>query len=104
MLRFKSQAEQTAWSLAEALTEKGFATMRQAEEAAEMFRSGQLQTRQQFEQKGLGHADADIRWSGTANAKKALADNTYYMTQASMYHGAAAAQYARALYLSQTDG
>ena len=47
----------------------------------------------------MSQVDADIRWSGTTKAKKALADNGWYMTQAVMYHGAAAAQYARALYL-----
>lgn len=104
MLEFRNRAEQTAFSLAEALTEKAFATMRQAEEAAEVFRTGQQLTREQFGQKGLGQADADIRWSGTSKAKKALADNSYFMAQATMYHGAAAAQYARALYLSRSEG
>lgn len=101
MSSFNNEAEQTAWNLAEALADKGFATMRQAEEAAEIYRTGKQLTRKQFQQKGLSQVDADIRWSGTTKAKKALADNGWYMTQAVMYHGAAAAQYAKALYLRQ---
>ena len=99
MLTFTNAAEQAAWTLAEALTEKGFAAIKQAEEAAETFRSGKMAMRRQFKSRGLSEADADIRWSGTSQAKKALADNGWYMSQASMYNGAAAAQYARALYL-----
>ncbi len=103
MPRFKSAEEQAAWAMAEALSAKGFAAMRQAEEAAENFRSGKMLTRQQFKQRGLTEADADIRWSGTVRAKKALSDNGWYMSQATMYHEAAAAQYAKALYLNQTE-
>ena len=47
----------------------------------------------------MGPDDADIRWSGTTQARKALSDNEWYMAQASMYNEAAAAQYAKALYL-----
>jgi hypothetical protein len=36
-------------------------------------------------------------------AKKALADNGWYMSQAQMYSQAAAAQYAKALYLKQSE-
>ncbi len=100
MVRFRNVEEQAAWTMAEALSEKGFAAMRQAEEAAENFRNGKQLTRQQFKQRGLTEADADIRWSGTTQARKALADNGWYMSQATMYHEAAAAQYAKALYLS----
>jgi hypothetical protein len=102
MATFRNELEQRAWNLAEALTEKGFATMRQAEEAAEQYRIGKELTRKQFQQRGLSEADADIRWSGTAKAKKALADNSWYMQQAVMYHGAAAAQYAKAMYLGNS--
>jgi homogentisate 1,2-dioxygenase len=102
--RFKSAEEQAAWTLAEALSGKGFVAMRHAEEAAEIFRSGKMLTRQQFKQKGLSEADADIRWAGTSQARKALSDNGWYMTQATMYSQAATAQYAKALYLNQRDG
>lgn len=100
MLKFKNAQEQAAYTMAEALSEKAFAAMRQAEEAAENFRSGKMLMRRQFKQRGLTEADADIRWSGTTQARKALADNGWYMTQASMYSEAAAAQYAKALYLN----
>ena len=99
MLTFNNAAEKEAWTLAEALSEKGMACMRQAEEAAEMFRTGKMQMRRQFKARGMSEVDADIRWSGMTAAKKALADNGWYMSQASMYNEAAAAQYARALYL-----
>ena len=103
MLKFKSAAEQAAWTLAEALSEKGMACMKQAEEAAETFRSGKMQMRRQFKARGLSEIDADIRWSGMTAAKNALADNGWYMSQATMYNEAAAAQYAKALYLKHRD-
>jgi hypothetical protein len=100
---FHSEAEKAALSLAEAMDEKAFTAMREAEEAAARFRIGKQRTRLQFQQRGLTRADADIRWSGTTDAKKALSDNGWYMQQAIMYHSAAAAQYARALYLRNTE-
>jgi len=99
VLTFTNAAEQAAWTLAEALSDKGFAAMKQAEEAAELFRSGKMAMRRQFKARGLSEVDADIRWAGMTQAKKALADNDWYMSQASMYNEAAAAQYAKALYL-----
>src|SRR3954468_20083530 len=99
VLTFTSGAEQAAWTLAEALSEKGFSCMKQAEEAAEAFRSGKVAMRRQFKARGLSEVDADIRWSATTQAKKALADNGWYMSQATMYNEAAAAQYTKALYL-----
>jgi len=99
VLTFTNGAEQAAWTMAEALSEKGFSCMRQAEEAAEAFRSGKVAMRRQFKARGLSEVDADIRWSATTQAKKALADNGWYMSQASMYNEAAAAQYAKANYL-----
>ena len=103
MLTFTSGAEQTAWNLAEALSEKGMACMRQAEEAAEAFRSGKLRMRREFKARGRSDIDADIRWAGTTAAKKALSDNGWFMSQATMYNEAAAAQYAKALYLKNAD-
>jgi hypothetical protein len=103
MLTFTNAQEQAAWTMAEALSEKAFAAMREAEQAAENFRSGKMQMRRQFKQRGLTDIDADIRWSGTTQAKKALSDNGWYMAQASMYSEAAAAQYAKALYLKNTE-
>jgi hypothetical protein len=103
VLKFKSAAEQAAWTMAEALSEKGMACMRQAEEAAETFRSGKVQMRRQFKARGQSEVDADIRWSATATSRKALSDNDWYMAQATMYNQAAAAQYARALYLKNSE-
>lgn len=102
-MKFRNAGEKEAWTMAEALSEKGFSCMRQAEEAAESFRSGKMQMRRQFKARGLSEVDADIRWSGTTQAKKSLSDNGWYMSQASMYNEAAAAQYAKALYLQNCD-
>ena len=103
MLKFRNAAEQAAWSMAEALSEKGFACMKQAEEAADNFQAGKMQVRRQFKARGLSQVDADIRWGATTAAKKALSDNGWYMSQATMYNEAAAAQYAKALYLKSSD-
>jgi hypothetical protein len=103
VLKFRTTEEQLTWTMAEALSEKGFAAMRQAEEAAESFRSGKQMMRRQFKQRGLTEADADIRWAGTTQARKALSDNGWYMSQATMYSEAAAAQYAKALYLRHSE-
>ena len=101
MLTFTNAAEQAAWTLAEALSDKAFAAMKQAEEAAEAFRLGKMAMRRQFKARGMSEVDADIRWSGTSQSKKALSDNQWYMAQAAMYNEAAAAQYAKALYLKK---
>src|SRR3954447_2770260 len=103
VLKFNNGAEKEAWTLAEALSEKGMSCMKEAEDAAERFRSGKMQMRRQFKQRGLSEVDADIRWSGTSLAKKALSDNGWYMQQAQMYSEAAAAQYAKALYLRNVE-
>ncbi|WP_067494215.1 hypothetical protein [Actinoplanes sp. TFC3] len=102
MLTFKSAEEQSAWKLAEALMEKGMEAMRQAEQAFEVYRSGRSQMRQEFKARGLSEVDGVIRWKETAQAKRALADNDWFTAQASMYNEAAAAQYARALYLKNS--
>jgi len=99
VLTFTNAAEQTAWTLAEALSEKAFACMKQA---AEAFQSGKMAMRRQFKARGMSQVDADIRWSGTTQARKAISDNEWYMSQAGMYNEAAAAQYAKALYLKKS--
>ncbi|MFI5495305.1 hypothetical protein [Actinoplanes sp. NPDC051859] len=104
MPKFSSAEEQAAWTLAEALSEKAMGCMREAELAAENFRLGKQQMRRNFKARGLSEVDADIRWSGTTRAKKALTDNGWYMSQASMYNAAAATQYAKALYLKNGAG
>ena len=103
MGHFQSEAEKAALTFAQALDEKAFAALREAEEAAKRYQAGKQRTRQQFQQRGLTRADADIRWSGTVDAKKALSDNGWYMQQAVMYYSAAAAQYARATYLRTSE-
>lgn len=103
MPRFKSAEEQAAWAMAEALSAKAFAAMRQAEEAFEKFRGGKMLTRRQFKARGLSEADADIRWAAATQSKKAISDNGFYMSQANMYNEAAAAQYAKALYLNRSE-
>lgn len=102
MLTFTNSAEQAAWTMAEALSEKAFSAMKLAEEAAEAFRAGKMAMRRQFKARSMSEVDADIRWSGMSQAKKALADNEWYMAQAAMYNEAAAAQYAKALYLKKS--
>jgi len=102
VLTFTNAAEQAAWTMAEALSEKAFGCMKDAEEAAERFRSGKMAMRRQFKARGLSEVDADIRWAATSQCRKALSDNDWYMSQASMYNEAAATQYAKALYLKNT--
>ena len=99
MQTFTNEEEQAAYSLAEALSEKAMSCMRHAEEASDAFRTGRMAMRRQFRARGLSEVEADIRWSGTSQASRAIADNGFFMSQASMYNNAAAAQYAKALYL-----
>ncbi|WP_229075387.1 hypothetical protein [Actinoplanes sp. DH11] len=99
MQTFTNEAEQAAYTLAEALSDKAMSCMKHAEEAGEAFRSGKMAMRRQFKARGLSEAEADIRWSATSQAARAIADNGFFMSQASMYNNAAAAQYAKALYL-----
>ena len=96
---FYSDEERAAWIIAERLMEKGRAVMRQAENALEAFRMGMELNRQRCSRRGIGPSDAEIRWSETADAKKALSDNSFNVNQALMYYGAAAAHYSRAAYL-----
>jgi hypothetical protein len=96
---FTNETEQAAYTLAEALSDKAMSCMKFAEEAGEAFRSGKMAMRRQFKARGLSEAEADIRWSGTSQAARAIGDNQFFMAQASMYNNAAAAQYAKALYL-----
>ena len=96
---FNNDDERTAWNLAETLMEKGRALMRQAESALEAFILGKEQNRLQCSRRGISTTDAEIRWSETSNAKKALSENSFNVSQATMYYGAAAAHYSRAAYL-----
>lgn len=96
---FHNEEERAAWALAESLIETGRTMMRQAEGALEAFAIGKELNRQRCLQRGIGATDAEIRWSETSPARKALAENSFHVSQAMMYFGAAAANYSRALYL-----
>ncbi|GAA4595609.1 hypothetical protein BJY16_001728 [Actinoplanes octamycinicus] len=98
MQTFTNEEEQTAYNLAEALSEKAMSFMKLAEEAADAFRGGKLAMRRQFKARGLSEAEADIRYAGTAQASRAISDNQFFMSLASMYNTAAGTQYAKALY------
>ena len=100
---FHNDDERTSWTLAEALMDKGRAMMRQAESALETFKLGQELNRQRCVRRGISSSDAEIRWSETSNAKKALSETSFNVDQALMYFGAAAAHYSRATYL-RTQG
>jgi hypothetical protein len=79
--------------------DEGPAVMRQAESALEAFKMGMELNRRRCSRRGIGPSDAEIRWSETADAKKALTDNSFQRQPALMYYGAAAAHYSRAAYL-----
>jgi hypothetical protein len=100
---FNNAEERAAWVLAESLIETGRAMMRQAEDALENFRIGKELNRQRCSRRGIGTTDAEIRWAETSNARNALAENSFHVSQAMMYYGAAAAHYSRALYLRSHD-
>jgi hypothetical protein len=99
MPAFHNDDERAAWTRAESLMEKGLAMMRQAERALETFMIGKELNRQRCVRRGISASDAEIRWAETANAQKALSENSFNVSQAVMYYGAAAAHYSRAAYL-----
>ena len=99
MLTFTNAAEQSAWTMAEALSEKALIAMKHAEEAYETYRSGKMAMREEFRARGRSVAEGTIRWKATSRAQMAWSDYEFYMAQASMYNNAAATQYAKALYL-----
>jgi hypothetical protein len=78
--------------------------MHQAERALENFRVGKEMNRQRCERRGISASDAEIRWSESVNAKNAMTDNSFHVGLATMYYGAAAANYSRALYLRSRGG
>jgi hypothetical protein len=78
--------------------------MHQAERALENFRVGKEMNRLRCERRGISASDAEIRWSESVNAKNAISDNSFHVGLATMYYGAAAANYSRALYLRSRGG
>lgn len=99
MSTFTNEEERDAWALAESLIGTARAMMRQAESALETWRLGKELYRRRCARRGISDSDAEIRWSETANAKNALTDNSFHVSLATMYYGAAAANYSRAQYL-----
>lgn len=99
MSGFYSDDERAAWVLAESLIEQARAMMKNAEAALDTWKVGKEMNRLRCARRGISTSDAEIRWSGSANAKNAITDNTFHTGLATMYFGAAAANYQRALYL-----
>src|SRR3954470_6149406 len=99
MPEFHNDDERAAWALAESLLEKARAMMRNADDALETWRVGKELNRQRCARRGISESDAEIRWADSANSKNALADNSFHVSLAMMYYGAAAAHYSRAAYL-----
>jgi len=97
--RFNNEEERAAWVFAESLIDRAREMMRKAECALERFMVGQELNKQRCYRRGIGATDAEIRWSETSNAKKALSETNFHVSQAMMYYGAAAAYYSRASYL-----
>jgi hypothetical protein len=98
MPSFRNEEEQAAWTLAEALIETARSMLKQAEVALESWRTGKELNRVRCARRGISTSDAEIRWSETATAKNALTANSFHVSLATMYFGAAAAHYLRAQY------
>jgi hypothetical protein len=99
MPTFNSEEERAAWALAESLTELAGKMMHNAEAALETWKLGKEMNRLRCERRGISASDAEIRWAESANSKNALTDNSFHVGLATMYFGAATANYSRALYL-----
>jgi hypothetical protein len=104
MPAFYNDDERAAWTLAETLVEQARAMMRQAEAALETWKLGKEMNRLRCERRGITASDAEIRWAESAHAKNALTDNSFHVGLATMYYGAASANYSRALYLRSRGG
>jgi len=96
---FHNEDERAAWSLAEGLLDRARLMMRKAEDALDTWRRGKELNRQRCAQRGISESDAEIRWSESTRSKNALTDNSFHVSLAMMYYGAAAAHYSRAAYL-----
>jgi hypothetical protein len=99
MPTFYTEDERAAWDLAESLAEQARAMMREAEAALETWKTGKEMNRLRCARRGISESDAEIRWAGSANSKNALTNNSFHVGLATMYFGAASANYSRALYL-----
>jgi hypothetical protein len=99
MPAFYTDDERAAWNLAERLTERAREMMREAESALETWKLGKEMNRLRCARRGISESDAEIRWAESANSKNALTNNSFHVGLATMYFGAASANYSRALYL-----
>jgi hypothetical protein len=99
MPAFSSDDEQAAWNLAEFLVQQAREMMREAESALETWKVGKEMNRLRCARRGISESDAEIRWSDSAASKNALTNNSFHVGLATMYFGAASANYSRALYL-----
>src|SRR3712207_1235664 len=99
MPAFYNEEERAAWTLAESLLQQARAMMREAEDALETWKVGKEMNRLRCARRGISESDAEIRWAESANSKNALTNNSFHVGLATMYFGAASANYSRALYL-----
>ncbi|GIF12447.1 hypothetical protein [Actinoplanes teichomyceticus] len=97
--RFRNPDERAAWAQAEAMLQQARTMMREAENALDTWKTGKEMNRLRCERRGIDATDAEIRWSASTTAKNAITNNSFYVSLASMYFGAASANYSRALYL-----
>ena len=104
MPAFSSDDEQAAWNLAEFLVQQAREMMREAESALETWKVGKEMNRLRCARRGISESDAEIRWAESAASKNALTNNSFHVGLATMYFGAASANYSRALYLRSRAG
>jgi hypothetical protein len=104
MSAFYNEDERAAWALAESLVEQARVMMREAEAALETWKVGKEMNRLRCARRGISESDAEIRWAESANSKNALTNNSFHVGLATMYYGAASANYSRALYLRSRGG
>lgn len=101
---FYSDDERAAWNLAESLVRQAREMMREAEAALETWKVGKEMNRLRCARRGISESDAEIRWAESATSKNALTNNSFHVGLATMYFGAASANYSRALYLRNRAG
>jgi hypothetical protein len=99
MPAFYSEDERAAWNLAESLVQQAREMMREAESALQTWKVGKEMNRLRCARRGISESDAEIRWAESATSKNALTNNSFHVGLATMYFGAASANYSRALYL-----
>ena len=98
-MHYRNDDERAAWELAEFMIQQARAMMREAESALESWKRGKEMNRQRCLRRGINQTDAEIRWAASAAAKNAITNNSFHVSLATMYYGAATANYARAEYL-----